>query len=100
KQRQFTTKTAGAQEAHEAIRPTDFTKPTVNIEAGQAKLYELIWKRTVASQMAEAQLERTTATITVSTRPEPLQAKGEVVKFDGFLKLYLAHESDEDPEEE
>jgi len=99
-QRQFTTKTAGAQEAHEAIRPTNFTKPTIAAESGQAKLYELIWKRTVASQMADAQLERTTATIAISTRPETLQAKGEVVKFDGFLKLYLAHESDDEPEEE
>jgi DNA topoisomerase-1 len=64
------------------------------------RLYELIWKRTIASQMADAQLERTTAQITISTRPEQLVAKGEMVLFDGFLKLYLAHESDEDPEEE
>jgi len=100
KSRQFTTKTAGAQEAHEAIRPTHFGHTTITAESGQAKLYELIWKRAVASQMAEAVLERTTVGITVSTRPETFTAKGEVVKFDGFLKLYLAHESDDDPEEE
>ena len=98
--RQFTTKTAGAQEAHEAIRPTHFGTPTITGESGEQRLYELIWKRTIASQMADAQLERTTAQITISTRPEQLVAKGEMVLFDGFLKLYLAHESDEDPEEE
>lgn len=100
KQRQYTTKTAGAQEAHEAIRPTHFGRQTITAESGEAKLYELIWKRAVASQMADAQLERTTAHIAVSTRPEQFAAKGEVVKFDGFLKLYIAHESDEDMEEE
>jgi DNA topoisomerase-1 len=98
--RQFTTKTAGAQEAHEAIRPTHFDHATVTGDRNETRLYELIWKRTVASQMAEAQLERTTALITISTRPEQLAAKGEVVVFDGFLKLYLAHESDEEQEEE
>ncbi len=99
-QRQFTTKSAGAQEAHEAIRPTQFDQSSVGGDRNEQRLYELIWKRTLASQMAEAQLERTTATITVSTRSETLQAKGEVVVFDGFLKLYLAHESDEEQEEE
>ncbi len=98
--RQFTTKTAGAQEAHEAIRPTNFDQSTVGGDRGETRLYELIWKRTVASQMADSQLERTTALVAISTRPEQLQAKGEVVIFDGFLKLYLAHESDEEPEEE
>ncbi len=100
KQRQYTTKTAGAQEAHEAIRPTHFGTSTITGESGEMRLYELIWKRAIASQMADARLERTTATITISTRPETLQAKGEVVLFDGFLKLYLAHDSDDDPEEE
>jgi DNA topoisomerase-1 len=101
-EREFKTKTAGAQEAHEAIRPTHFDADlaTVSKDKGEQKLYELIWKRTVASQMADARLERTTATITISTRPEQFVAKGEVVLFDGFLKLYLAHESDEDLEEE
>jgi DNA topoisomerase-1 len=101
-QRQFTTKTAGAQEAHEAIRPSHFDADLDRIskDKGEQRLFELIWKRTVASQMADARLERTTAKITVSTRPEQFVAKGEVVLFDGFLKLYLAHESDEDLEEE
>ncbi len=100
KQRQFTTKSAGAQEAHEAIRPSHFDQPTITGESGEMRLYELIWKRTVASQMADAKLERTTALVATSTRPEKLTAKGEVVIFDGFLKLYLAHDSDEEPEEE
>ena len=100
KQRQFTTKSAGAQEAHEAIRPSNFANATTTGEGGEMKLYELIWKRTVASQMADAVLERTTAAVAVSTRPEKLIAKGEVVVFDGFLKLYLAQDSDEETEEE
>jgi DNA topoisomerase I len=98
--RQFTTKTAGAQEAHEAIRPTHFGTPTITGEPGEVKLYDLIWKRATASQMADAQLERTTAEVQPSTRPEKLVAKGETVKFDGFLKLYIAHESDDDTLEE
>ncbi|HSX01681.1 MAG TPA: type I DNA topoisomerase [Candidatus Saccharimonadia bacterium] len=98
--RQFTTKSAGAQEAHEAIRPTHFEHATTTGDRNETRLYELIWKRTVASQMAEAQLERTTALITISTRPEQLAAKGEVVVFDGFLKLYLAQDTDEEVEEE
>jgi DNA topoisomerase-1 len=97
--RQYTTKTAGAQEAHEAIRPTHFGTTSVKGEPGEQKLYDLIWKRAVASQMAEAQMERTTAIIRPSTRPEKFAAKGEVILFDGFLKLYLAHESDEEQEE-
>jgi len=100
--RQYKTKSAGAQEAHEAIRPTHFEhrELTGKFERNEQRLYELIWKRAIASQMAEAQLERTTASITVSTRPEIFQAKGEVVVFDGFLKLYLAQETDEEVEEE
>ncbi len=98
--RQFTTKSAGAQEAHEAIRPTNFGDATITGERNEERLYELIWKRTVASQMADARLERTTAHINISTRPEQLAAKGEVVLFDGFLKLYLAQDTDEDTEEE
>lgn len=98
--RQFTTKSAGAQEAHEAIRPSNFTLAKGSTEAGEQKLYDLIRKRTLASQMADARLERTTAEISVSTRPERFVAKGEVIIFDGFLKLYLAHESDEETEEE
>jgi DNA topoisomerase I len=99
-QRQFTTKTAGAQEAHEAIRPTHFPNATTTGERNEQRLYELIWKRAVASQMAEAKLERTTVSVSISTRPEQFTGKGEVVLFDGFLKLYLAHESDDDEAEE
>ena len=98
--RQFTTKSAGAQEAHEAIRPTHFEHATTSGDRNEARLYELIWKRSLATQMSDAQLERTTALINVSTRPEQFQAKGEVVLFDGFLKLYLAQETDEEPEED
>ena len=94
--RQFTTKSAGAQEAHEAIRPTEFGTSSLNGDRNEARLYELIWKRTLASQMADAQLERTTAEIAISTRPEKLVAKGEVVKFDGFLKLYLVSRDEDD----
>jgi DNA topoisomerase-1 len=94
--RQFTTKSAGAQEAHEAIRPTRFDLPEVAGERNEQRLYELIWKRAIASQMAEAQLERTTASVAISTRKEKLVAKGEVVTFDGFLKVYLeSHDDDE-----
>lgn len=100
KKRQFTTKSAGAQEAHEAIRPSNFGNATITGETGEMRLYDLIWKRTVASQMADAVLERTTAGVATSTRTEKLIAKGEVVKFDGFLKLYLAQETDEETEEE
>lgn len=98
--RQFATKTAGAQEAHEAIRPSHFEHPSITGERNEQRLYDLIWKRTVASQMADARLERTTAEISVSTRPEHLVAKGEQVIFDGFLKLYLAQDSDDETEEE
>ncbi len=98
--RQFTTKSAGAQEAHEAIRPSNFANSTTGGERNETRLYELIWKRTVASQMADARLERTTAHIDVSTRPEQFVAKGEVVLFDGFLKLYLAQETDDEETEE
>ena len=94
--RQFTTKSAGAQEAHEAIRPTEFGVSSITGDRNEARLYELIWKRTLASQMAEAVLERTTAEVAVSTRPEKLTAKGEVVVFDGFLKLYLVSRDDDD----
>lgn len=101
--RVYTTKTANAQEAHEAIRPTDFQRRSiaekVDVDAKAIRLYELIWKRAVASQMADAQLERTIVTIGISTTKEILQAEGEVLKFDGFLKLYL-ESSDEEQESE
>ena len=99
--RQFTTKSAGAQEAHEAIRPTEFGVSSITGDRNEARLYELIWKRTLASQMADAVLERTTAEVAISTRPEKLTAKGEVVIFDGFLKLYLvSRDEDDDTAEE
>jgi DNA topoisomerase-1 len=92
--RKFKTKTSGAQEAHEAIRPTYMHNITVDDFDGK-KLYELIWKRTMASQMADAELERTTAKIEISTNKEELTAQGEVLKFDGFLKVYR-EDRDED----
>jgi DNA topoisomerase I len=88
KVRQFKTKSASAQEAHEAIRPTDFRKATAGSDEQQKKLYNLIWQRTLASQMSPAEIEKTEAAITISTRPEQLVAKGEVLVFDGFLKVY------------
>jgi DNA topoisomerase-1 len=99
--RQFKTKTSGAQEAHEAIRPTDFSVTEAGADRNGKKLYDLIWKRAIASQMADAELERTTATITISTNPKTFQATGEVIKFDGFLKVYMeGHDEDEDSEGE
>jgi len=95
KTRQFATKSKGAQEAHEAIRPTYMENAEIDGTAQEKKLYDLIWKRTIASQMAEAQLERTTVNITVSTAPQTFQATGEVLLFDGFLKVYMETSDDE-----
>jgi DNA topoisomerase-1 len=95
--RKYKTKSAGAQEAHEAIRPTYFSNHTIEGDGSEKRLYELIWKRAIASQMSEAQFEKTTAKISISTRKEELTANGEVMKFDGFLKVYL--ESDDDEED-
>ncbi len=99
KPRQFTNKSKGAQEAHEAIRPTDMSAHEIDGERDEMRLYELIWKRTIASQMADAELEKTTATIAISTMSDVLQAKGEVIKFDGFLKVYIESTDDEENEE-
>ncbi len=99
KTRNFTTKSKGAQEAHEAIRPTYLDQSTVEGNRAEQRLYELIWKRTIASQMSEAQLEKTTISITVSGAPEKFVATGEVLKFDGFLKVYM-ESTDDDQEEE
>lgn len=93
--RTFKTKSAGAQEAHEAIRPTYFDQHTINGDASERRLYELIWKRSIASQMAEANFEKTTAKISVSTRNELFIANGEVMKFDGFLKVYMESTDEE-----
>ena len=95
----YSTKSSGAQEAHEAIRPTDFTKPSISAERDEVRLYELIWKRAIASQMAHAQLERTTIKIGGLHQAQYFQAKGEVIIFDGFLKVYLASNLDDDAEE-
>ncbi|RPG36294.1 MAG: type I DNA topoisomerase [Muricauda sp. TMED12] len=98
--RNFRGKSKGAQEAHEAIRPTDMKLQSPQLERDQAKLYELIWKRTLASQMSDAQLERTNVKIKASTHSKEFSANGEVVKFDGFLKVYLEGTDDEDGEEQ
>src|ERR1700748_2205879 len=95
-QRKYKTKAAGAQEAHEAIRPTYFNHHTIDGDSREKRLYELIWKRAIASQMSEAQFEKTTAKIGISTRKEELIANGEVMKFDGFLKVYLESNDEED----
>ncbi len=96
----YKTKSDSAQEAHEAIRPTDFNKQEGTGERNAQRLYELIWKRAVASQMADAQMEKTTAKIEISKveKSEYFEAKGEVIKFDGFLKVYIEGTDDEDPE--
>ena len=99
KPRNFTNKSKGAQEAHEAIRPTDMTRHKIALERDQARLYELIWKRTLASQMADAELERTNVRIEADKHKETFQATGEVLQFEGFLKVYLEG-SDEDDEEQ
>ncbi len=101
KVRQFSTKSKGAQEAHEAIRPTYISEHTVAGTAQEKKLYELIWKRTIASQMADAELEKTTITINISNNKElRFTAVGEVIKFDGFLHVYLEGTDDENIDSE
>lgn len=97
--RQYRTKSEVAQEAHEAIRPTDFSVHQAGADRYEKSLYELIWKRAIASQMADAQLERTIATIAISTTPALLQAEGEVIKFEGFLKVYLEEQDEEEDDE-
>ncbi len=98
KQRQYKTKAQGAQEAHEAIRPTYFSEHSIDGDNSERRLYELIWKRAIASQMSEAEFEKTVANIEVSTRSEAFVATGEVMKFDGFLKVYF-ESSDDDQED-
>ncbi|MBM3402225.1 MAG: type I DNA topoisomerase, partial [Bacteroidetes bacterium] len=94
--RKFKTKSAGAQEAHEAIRPTYFEQHRISGDSSEQRLYELIWKRSIASQMADATFEKTTAKIDISTRPEEFVTNGEVMKFDGFLKVYFESKDEED----
>lgn len=100
KSRQFKGKSKGAQEAHEAIRPTHFSNHTVNADRDQERLYELIWKRAIASQMSDAQLERTNVKIEADKHYKHFTANGEVLKFEGFLKVYLEGSDDEDEEQE
>src|SRR5690554_6205199 len=100
KVRQYSTKSKGAQEAHEAIRPTYMSQHQVDGTAQEKRLYELIWKRTIASQMADAELERTTANIGISNSEGKFVANGEVIKFDGFLRVYLEGTDDENGEKE
>ena len=98
KTRQFVTKSKGAQEAHEAIRPTDFKNHSIEGDNSQKRLYDLIWKRTIACQMSDAELEKTNVVIDISSTVEKFIARGEVLKFDGFLKVYM--ESSDDDENE
>ena len=100
KPRNYKGKAKGAQEAHEAIRPTEFSRHTVNVDRDQNRLYDLIWKRAIASQMSEAELEVTNVKINASTHHETFTANGEVIKFDGFLKVYLEGTDIEDSEQE
>ncbi len=98
--RQFKTKTQGAQEAHEAIRPAYLDNPETTGSQNEKRLYELIWKRAIASQMADAEIEKTSISIDMSNSPVTFQANGEVIKFDGFLRVYTESTDQENPDEE
>jgi DNA topoisomerase-1 len=98
KTRQYHTKTKGAQEAHEAIRPTYLDQNTIKGTADERRLYELIWKRTIASQMSDAQIERTNVNIGISSSDKKFTATGEVILFDGFLKVYMESYDDDEVE--
>ena len=100
KTRQFKTKSKGAQEAHEAIRPAYLDNPTAAGSQNEKKLYELIWKRTVASQMSDAKVEKTSISIDMNNSPVIFQANGEVIKFDGFLRVYTESTDQENNDEE
>ena len=100
KPRKYATKNDSAQEAHEAIRPTNFDVNIAGDDDAQMRLYQLIWKRAIASQMSDAQLERTTIEIVNDKNADAFKAKGEVIKFDGFLKVYLEGTDDENDEED
>ena len=99
KVRNYQTKSKGAQEAHEAIRPTYISNHSIEGTSQEKKLYSLIWKRTIASQMSDAELEKTTIDIAPSTRPERFIASGEVLKFDGFLRVYIESNDDDAADE-
>ena len=98
--RNFHTQSKGAQEAHEAIRPTHMENATIDGTAQEKRLYDLIWKRSIASQMAEAQIEKTTVNINIGGQPEKFVARGEVIVFDGFLKVYKESTDDDEQSEE
>ncbi|MFD1293382.1 type I DNA topoisomerase [Lutibacter holmesii] len=98
--RSFSNKSKGAQEAHEAIRPTNMSQHTVSVDYDQDRLYDLIWKRTIASQMSDAQLERTNVKVGNSNNNKIFTANGEMIKFDGFLKVYLEGNDNEDEEQD
>jgi DNA topoisomerase-1 len=98
--KKYSSKSKGAQEAHEAIRPTDLSVDSLGTSTQENRLYELIWKRTTASQMANARIERTTATINVSESKTDFTAKGEILQFEGFLKVYLEGNDDEEEDNE
>ncbi len=100
KERHFKTNSSGAQEAHEAIRPTNFGRKSAGDDRNGQRLYELIWKRAIASQMAEAQLEKTTATISTNQESVLFSAFGEMIRFDGFLKVYMESSDDENDEDQ
>ena len=97
--RKYKTKNAGAQEAHEAIRPVDFKVHSAGSDAQQERLYQLIWKRAIASQMSDAELERTTVHIEIDGVNQEFVAKGEIIKFEGFLKVYLEGSDDENEDD-
>ena len=99
KSRNYATKTKGAQEAHEAIRPTYMNRPEIEGDKNEQQLYDLIYKRTIASQMADAELERTNIILELSNHKIPFTATGEVIKFDGFLKVYMESHDDETEDE-
>ena len=98
--KKYTNKNSGAQEAHEAIRPTDFSTHSIDGETDEERLYDLIWKRAISSQMSDAQLERTTIVINAPGVQEIFRAKGEVITFEGFLKVYLESNLEEDNEDQ
>ena len=100
KTRQYHTSSKGAQEAHEAIRPTYMDQQQIEGNMQERRLYDLIWKRTIASQMADAELERTQATISIEGKEETFQAEGEVIKFDGFLRVYSDQNGDNEGDTE
>ncbi|MDG1714570.1 type I DNA topoisomerase [Lacinutrix sp.] len=100
KERNYKGKSKGAQEAHEAIRPTNFSVHSAGLDYDQTRLYELIWKRAIASQMSEAKLERTNVKINAASHKQTFTANGEVITFDGFLKVYLEGTDDEDLEQQ